>query len=214
MSDVFGLEIEVGLYKYDWYETFEPVFPLDLEEHIEEIRPIICRIEQNVETARLVSKIKKKVEEMFSESVEMKSPNRKYKHRGMTLRDKIWFYKQLDIMKFGGTGDLEIDDVIDQLNKQMGRCYICGDAVLLEGSAGCCYLISVDRIDNHSPHNISNCLISCSYCNRRPYMYKKYKKDCKKICAHGCHNAERDLPLKESVLEKITEEKIPEQMTW
>lgn len=137
-----------------------------------------------------------------------------YKYKGMTIEEKLESYKARDKCKFGRTGDIDITYVMNQLEKQKGKCYICDDPVWCSGSSGCHYLISVDRMDNDSPHDKDNCLIACNYCNCRAYYYKKLGIDHKKVCTYGCHNIERELPLKEDVLEQLAGERMPERFTW
>lgn len=137
-----------------------------------------------------------------------------YKYRSQTIEEKLASYKRGDKWRVGYDGNICVDDIIELFEKQKGKCYICKDPVWLKGSSGCRYLLSVDRIDNDRAHDKDNCLIACNYCNCRKYNYEIFRIDHKKKCTYGCHTIERDLPKKETVIEELIKENIPERFKW
>ena len=139
---------------------------------------------------------------------------KKGKYKGMNLEEKIYMYIKKDEHQYGITGDIDLEFVCDQLNKQKGRCYICKDFVLQKHSMGCKYQISIDRISNLRPHNKENCVVSCNYCNCRKYAEKVCEKDYKKICDHGCHSESRELPRKKDVIFRLTGVKVGGYEFW
>ena len=141
---------------------------------------------------------------------------------------KIYGYRNKDKNRWGIAGDISIDDVEELLIKQNYKCYVCKDTVLLDSwTNNCLYQFSIDRINEHFPHDRDNFLISCYHCNCEIYIREDAEK---KICIYGCHteekifkstrrdelpnmehfrlsrNADRDIQLK-TVYEKIYENK-------
>lgn len=101
------------------------------------------------------------------------------------IKNKLKHYKETDVSKFGREGNLTIDDISQLLKKQRFTCYVCDEMVLTsKWKRFCCYQFSVDRIDNNLPHDRSNVLISCYYCNCR---YHFEFNQINKVCNEGCH---------------------------
>lgn len=116
------------------------------------------------------------------------------------MKKKISNLKYLDMKKFNIKGNLEINDILDLLKNQDGKCYVCNEKVIINSNDFCCYQYSIDRIDNCNPHDSDNILISCYYCNCR--IHKDFgQKD--KICNSGCHKEKKDyLPIKSDLIVK------------
>lgn len=88
---------------------------------------------------------------------------------------KINNCKTLDIKNnFDIPGNyISLGNVLELLDRQQNRCYVCRDIVLLCGyDSYCIYQFSLDRIDNSKPHTTDNILISCYYCNCFGYLSK------------------------------------------
>lgn len=110
------------------------------------------------------------------------------------IKQKLSQYKRCDINKFGREGNVSFEDITQLLKKQNFVCYVCDEMVITsKWKPFCCYQFSVDRIDNKLPHDRTNVLISCYYCNCRhhPEFNQDYK-----ICNAGCHTARKILPLR------------------
>jgi hypothetical protein len=79
---------------------------------------------------------------------------------------KLYTYRQSDKKNFGIAGDLTFEDIQDLFKRQEGKCYVCKDLLLASGFQKLCkYQISVDRLNNALPHERTNVLLSCYYCN-------------------------------------------------
>lgn len=70
--------------------------------------------------------------------------------------DLVNHYNYLDRKKFGESGDLDRDWIIQNIFGS--KCVYCGTGVWTK--LGC------DRIDNSKPHTKDNCVCSCARCNR------------------------------------------------
>tara|TARA_Y100000389_G_C17348422_1_gene457103 strand:- start:154 stop:876 length:723 start_codon:yes stop_codon:yes gene_type:complete len=116
------------------------------------------------------------------------------------ISSKISQHKEYDKKRFGIIGNIKKEDVIDLLDKQQFRCYVCDDIVLTYNwKPRCLYQFSLDRIDNSLPHNRDNVLISCYYCNCIKYMTNRT--ECSentkhKICDNNCHCDKRQIQIK------------------
>lgn len=127
----------------------------------------------------------------------------------IAIDNKIRLYKIKDKENFGISGNITTRDVMDLLNKQKFRCYVCDDIVLTFGyKPRCLYQFSVDRIDNSQPHNRDNVLISCYYCNCIDYFTNVLSCDDNtkyKICSNMCHSEKRAIENKRETtsIEKI-----------
>jgi hypothetical protein len=98
---------------------------------------------------------------------------------------KIYSYRAKDLKKWGIAGDISIQDIEELLVKQNYTCYVCKDKVLLDSwISNCLYQFSIDRINEHFPHDRDNFLISCYHCNCTSYIREDSEK---KICINGCH---------------------------
>jgi hypothetical protein len=83
---------------------------------------------------------------------------------------KLYSYRILDKKKFGIAGDLTFEDIQELFKRQEGKCYVCEDLLLASGFQKLCkYQISVDRLNNSLPHERTNVLLSCYYCNCAEY---------------------------------------------
>lgn len=114
------------------------------------------------------------------------------------LSKKLIDLKRNDIKKFKRKGDIKKDDIYDLLIKQDYNCYICNEKVLLSGEQYCYYKYSIDRIDNHKPHDKNNCLISCYFCNCIEYQINKCtikENAIYKICGKGCHDIKKEFNI-------------------
>lgn len=102
---------------------------------------------------------------------------------------KIAAYAAQDSRKTTAFGEFAKGDItpiaIGQLfKKQRGRCGVCGQWLLMEPVAPwCLYQWTLDRIDDHRPHDASNVTLACYRCNSGGYSYQK-------DCARGCHHHE------------------------
>ena len=93
---------------------------------------------------------------------------------------KIYSYRAKDLKKWGIAGDISIQDIEELLVKQNYTCYVCKDKVLLDSwISNCLYQFSIDRINEHFPHDRDNFLISCYHCNCTSYIREDSEK---KIC--------------------------------
>lgn len=115
---------------------------------------------------------------------------------------KLSRYKKSDKSKFNREGDVTIEDISQLLKKQYFTCYVCDEPVITSRwKPFCCYQFSVDRIDNNLPHDRTNVLISCYYCNCRHHS-EFHQKD--KVCSERCHITPKFLPSRTTVdVEKI-----------
>lgn len=119
-----------------------------------------------------------------------------YKNPNMitAIKKKINDYKRQDIDKGRGEGNVTIDDVFQLLKIQNFKCYVCGDEVKTSNwKPYCLYQVTLDRINEKTPHNRDNVLVCCLYCNCRD-MYMSLEcsdQKMKKICDNGCHCKER-----------------------
>ena len=100
-----------------------------------------------------------------------------------------------------------------QQKKQRNRCYICLEEVLVTYMGGCQYQFSVDRIFNDLPHNKSNCLIACLYCNCSKYNRRSKGEDCEKLCKRNCHILPRNLPHKKDII-RMYEPEVNTRLIW
>lgn len=101
------------------------------------------------------------------------------------IKKKISGYKQTDTKRFGRAGTINVATVIRILDSQDGKCYICGEAVLLYNWEPECMLqFSIDRISNNRPHDKGNVKISCKFCNVREYLHLDGKR---RVCRRKCH---------------------------
>jgi len=120
------------------------------------------------------------------------------------IEDKIEAHKVYDAKRFEREGDIDVEYILERLEKQNGRCYICKDFVLTANWAPKCeYQFSIDRINSDLPHDKENVAITCKYCNCRMAMLNNYGVDSFKVCKSGCHIIKRELPTKWEVLKKI-----------
>jgi hypothetical protein len=79
---------------------------------------------------------------------------------------KIYQYRAKDFKRWGIAGDVSIKDIEEMLIRQNRRCYVCKEIVLLDSwTNNCLYQFSIDRINEHFPHDRDNFLISCYHCN-------------------------------------------------
>ncbi len=125
---------------------------------------------------------------------EERKVNRGYtKNEIQIIRKKISSLRVVDSKKFNVKGDMKLDDILNLLEKQNKKCYVCNEEVLIEGNDYCCYKFSIDRINDDDVHNSNNILISCYYCNCR--NHKDFTQQ-HKICNSGCHTDKKDIPLK------------------
>lgn len=98
---------------------------------------------------------------------------------------KIYQYRVKDFKRWGIAGDISIKDIEEMLIRQNKRCYVCKEIVLLDSwTNNCLYQFSIDRINEHFPHDRDNFLISCYHCNCTFYTREDSEK---KICINGCH---------------------------
>ncbi len=133
---------------------------------------------------------------------------------GMSLERKIIMYQEKDLYQFGYEGDIDLDFIYEQLEKQKGVCYICGDFVLLNHPMNCCYQISIDRLSNYQGHFKSSCVIACNYCNSRTYYRKVHCKDLMKVCKANCHIVQREVPRKKEIIHQLTGKKVGGYEFW
>lgn len=102
---------------------------------------------------------------------------------------KIYSYRAKDFKRWGIAGDISIKDIEEMLIRQNKRCYVCKEIVLLDSwTNNCLYQFSIDRINEHFPHDRDNFLISCYHCNCTFYTRDDSEK---KICINGCHKDEK-----------------------
>ena len=102
---------------------------------------------------------------------------------------KIYRYRKTDKSRWGISGDISVKDIEELLVKQNNTCYVCKEPVLLDSWIPfCLYQFSIDRINEHLPHDRDNFLISCYHCNCTYYSREDAEK---KICIHGCHTEEK-----------------------
>lgn len=102
---------------------------------------------------------------------------------------KIYAYRAKDFKRWGIAGDISIKDIEEMLIRQNKRCYVCKEIVLLDSwTNNCLYQFSIDRINEHFPHDRNNFLISCYHCNCTFYTRDGSEK---KICINGCHKDEK-----------------------
>jgi hypothetical protein len=106
------------------------------------------------------------------------------------ILSKIETYRLRDIEKNGREGDLTVDDVVELIKRQNGKCYTCGQIVKLRNYHPYChYQYSVDRLDNSKPHDKNNVAISCYYCNCQVVLSSQSGKQIKKDCGGKCPDA-------------------------
>jgi hypothetical protein len=87
------------------------------------------------------------------------------------INQKLSTYKHIDVKKFGIKGNIQVNDVLELFRKQKFKCYICEDIVLsCNWKPKCLYQFSLDRINETLPHDKTNILISCYYCNCISYF--------------------------------------------
>lgn len=107
------------------------------------------------------------------------------------IKAKIRSNNVNDMRKFQRNGNITVDDVKELLTKCKLRCYVCNDMVLTsKWKSQCWYQFSLDRIDNLLPHDKTNVLISCYYCNCIQHMMHIENIDennYDKVCIGGCH---------------------------
>lgn len=112
------------------------------------------------------------------------------------IKKKINNLLYKDVTHFGIEGNMNIDDVIELLNRQNMKCYICKDEVFIKSEPYCCYQFSIDRIYNFQPHNKDNILISCYYCN---CIQHDNFDQLNKICSNGCHTISKTILSKKDL---------------
>ena len=118
----------------------------------------------------------------------------------VNISSKISRHMHYDEQHFGKRGNITVDNVIELLEIQENKCWVCNDIVqLTHWSPMCCYQFSIDRIDDYKPHNKDNCKISCYYCNCRHHSEFK---QINKVCKSGCHREKRNLPSRLEFLGK------------
>lgn len=110
------------------------------------------------------------------------------------ISKKLSDFRSVDMKKFGQKGNLTIDDVLELLKKQRGKCYVCYEDVIISNWVRyCCYQLSIHCIKSGRPHDRDNVLISCFYCNSREHTGMinitgiVREIDTKKVCVEGCH---------------------------
>ena len=104
--------------------------------------------------------------------------------RCFNIMKKINSHQDYDKKKFDIKGDIDINYIIELIEKQKTRCYKCTDKVLtINYEPYCLFQFSIDRIDNFLPHNKDNVRISCYYCNCK----HKFDNDEGKNCKLNCH---------------------------
>lgn len=116
------------------------------------------------------------------------------------IKKKIEGYKQQDKLRNREITDkyISVEDVLTLLHKQDTKCYVCGDTMLTSEYVNkCLYQLTLDRIDNSLPHNRSNVLLCCYYCNcfnNGDYCNDGIDKTLiiKKMCMNDCHRLERN----------------------
>lgn len=93
---------------------------------------------------------------------------------------KINNSKYTDKKKFNTSGNIKYQDVLQLLNEQTNKCYICNDKLLTSNyNPNCLYQFSLDRLDNTKPHDTNNIRISCYFCNCKDhYLFNVSKKEC------------------------------------
>jgi len=102
---------------------------------------------------------------------------------------KIYSYRDKDKKRWGIAGDISVKDIEELLTIQKNTCYVCKEPVLLDSwTPSCLYQFSIDRINEHLPHDRDNFLISCYHCNCTWYSREGAEQ---KICLHGCHTEEK-----------------------
>jgi len=112
--------------------------------------------------------------------------NNEFKQKCM---GKIYRYREFDKRRFGVAGDISMKDIEELLVKQNYTCYVCKEPVLLNSwTQYCLYQFSIDRINEHMPHDRDNFLISCYHCNSTYYIREGSEK---KLCINGCHTEEK-----------------------
>jgi hypothetical protein len=122
-----------------------------------------------------------------------------------TIARKIREYKRTDLVKFGTEGNVESNDVVELLNKQKFKCYVCNDDVkTFMWRPFCLYQFTLDRLDNSLPHNRDNVLICCYYCNCIDFFsVSGCSENVKnKICNKGCHCVKRNISVKRTDVSK------------
>jgi len=96
------------------------------------------------------------------------------------IQKKISNCKFKDKKKFNISGNINYHDVLQLLNVQSNKCYICNDKLLISKyEPNCLYQFSLDRLDNTKPHDKNNISISCYFCNCKDhYLFNISKKEC------------------------------------
>ena len=101
------------------------------------------------------------------------------------IKKKIYSHQSYDKKFFNQIGDIDIESILNILNEQDYKCYLCNDDLItMFYKPYCCYQFSIDRIDNIKPHNKNNIRISCYYCNCKHHNEFNQQN---KICNSGCH---------------------------
>ncbi len=107
------------------------------------------------------------------------------------IQEKLIRCKMSDMDRLGEVGNLTVDDVLQLLTKQNGKCYVCDETVLTSRwERYCCYQFIICKINHMKPHDRGNVLISCYYCNCR---HHDDFIQLNKVCTAGCHTEPKDI---------------------
>lgn len=96
--------------------------------------------------------------------------------------------------KLDHVGNIDYEHVNFLLEKQNYKCYLCNDNLITYLLAPrCCYMFSIDRLNNNKSHDKTNVKISCYFCNCKNHvLYGKTMKskcnDLKCFCNNPLYN--------------------------
>ncbi len=106
------------------------------------------------------------------------------------IQEKVFRCKMSDMENFGERGNLTVDDVLELIQKQTCKCYVCDERVLTSRwESHCCYQFVISKINPTKLYDRDNVLISCYYCASRHYSDFKQNN---KVCKAGCHTDPKD----------------------
>lgn len=125
--------------------------------------------------------------------------------------------KKINMMRGGAAEDnlclsimlpdnyVDLNDVIELIKIQDGRCYICKEYVLFNYKKYCNNQFTLDRINNTNPHLRGNVLIACNYCNvliSQRGSSRRLSRSCRnKCCKDKSEDIKKLVPQKE--IEKL-----------
>ncbi len=129
----------------------------------------------------------------YAELPPFEIPETDLKELRKKISKKLSGFRSADMRDFGRKGNLTIDDVVELIKKQRGKCYVCCEDVIISNWVRyCCYQLSMHCINHGKPHDRDNVLISCFYCISR---MNSGADDQKKVCVEGCHVEPKNLIL-------------------